>query len=147
MRLTLYGDYSLRLLMYLALNHNRVTTLKEIADSYDISKNHLVKISNSLLGAGYVRSVRGRNGGLLLAKNASEIVVGDVIKLAQENFRFVECFDEATNSCCISGGCNLRPVLDEALAAFFKVLEKYTLADITRSQDLLRLQLKIGPIS
>ncbi len=144
MRLTLYGDYSLRLLMYLALNYGRVTTIKEVAESYQISKNHLVKIVKDLLKAGYLESVRGRKGGLLLAKEPKEINVGKVLRLIQRNFNFVECFDPNTNQCCIAGACNLNPVLHEALSAYFSVLDKYSLKDISASGELLRSKLGIS---
>ena len=143
MRLTLYGDYSLRLLIYLALNFGRVTTTREVAESYQISKNHLVKVVKSLLEWGYIKSVQGRRGGLLLARDPADINVGSVLRLIQRNFDFVECFDAETNQCCIAGACQLNPIFHEALHAYFCVLDKYTLKDISAAQGMLRSRLQI----
>ena len=144
MQLTRFTDYSLRVLMYLALNGGRSNTIRQIAGSYDISKNHLMKVVHHLVLRGYICSVRGRTGGLQLAMPASEIILGEVVRQSEESFRLVECFDIKRNTCCISRSCGLRRVLDEALLAFLSVLDQYTLADLVSSDRPLRRILGIG---
>ncbi len=92
MRLTLYSDYSLRVLMYLALKDNSKCTISEISDSYNISKEHLRKVVHNLSKEGYLKTNTGRTGGLLLAKAASEIFVGEIVRKTEEDFKLVQCF-------------------------------------------------------
>ncbi|MGH1366431.1 MAG: RrF2 family transcriptional regulator [Calditrichia bacterium] len=143
MRLTLYSDYSLRVLLYLALNFDKPATIKEIATSYDISKNHLMKVASGLKQAGYVKAIRGRSGGLLLARKPTEINIGAVIRTTEEDFKIVECFDPETNTCCIAPNCRLQNILNEAIQAFIAVLDKYSLHDLTKTETLLRKSLGI----
>ena len=141
MQLTLYSDYSLRVLIYLALDPERLVTIEEIARSYDISKAHLTKVVHQLGLRGYVETLRGRGGGLRLARRPEEIGVGQVVRAMEENMALVECFDPASSRCAIEPACGLRPVLQEALAAFRTVLDRYTLADLVarRRKPLARL--------
>jgi len=143
MRLTLYSDYSLRVLLYLALNFDKPATIKEIATSYDISKNHLMKVASGLTQAGYVKAIRGRSGGLLLARKSTEINLGAVIRTTEEDFKIVECFDPETNTCCIAPNCRLQNILNEAIRAFIAVLDKYSLYDLAEPDALLRTSLGI----
>ncbi len=144
MRLTSYSDYSLRVLLYLALTNNEVTTIKEIAESYGISKNHLMKIVHHLVQAGYVESIRGRAGGLKLADIPENINIGDVVRETEDDFKIVECFDAQTNTCRISETCKLRHILNESLFAFLSVLDKYTLKDLMSQKNALKKSLNIG---
>ena len=131
MRFTRYTDYALRVLMYLGLKpEDELATIREIAESYDISENHLMKVAHSLGQNGYIVTVRGRQGGLRLAKPPAAINLGDVVRHCEDDLRIVECFDPETNSCPIAGVCALPAVLEEALAAFLAVLDRYTLADL-----------------
>ena len=141
MQLTRYSDYSLRVLIYLAVEPGRRATVEEIARSYDISRAHLVKVVHQLGLRGYVETVRGRGGGLRLARRADEIGVGEVIRWTEENLALVECFDPATSRCAIEPACGLRSVLHEALTSFLAVLDRYTLADLVarRRKPLARL--------
>lgn len=141
MQLTRYSDYSLRVLTYLALDPERLVTIEEIARSYDISKAHLMKVVHQLGLRGYVETVRGRGGGLRLARRAEEIKVGEVVRSTEENMVLVECFDPASSQCVIEAACGLRSVLHEALAAFLAVLDRYTVADLItrRRKPLSRL--------
>lgn len=143
MRLTSYSDYSLRVLLYLAIHPNQTPTVKQIADSYDISKNHLMKVVNNLTQTGYVHAIRGRSGGLKLAKNAEAINLGAVIRTTEDDFKIVECFDPKTNTCKIAQDCKLKHILNEGLLAFLGVLDQYTLKDLTGAQSSLKQALNI----
>lgn len=131
MRLTRHTDYALRVLMFLGLKpRGELSTIREIADRYSISENHLMKIVHRLGRQGVVETVRGRQGGLRLARPASAINLGVTVRNFEEDLRLVECFDPATNTCPIAGVCALSAILDEALSGFLGVLDRYTLADL-----------------
>lgn len=138
MRLTFYSDYSLRLLMYLAVRRDKLVTIQEVADTYHISKNHLTKVAFDLGRAGYLETVRGRGGGIRLAKKPSEIGLGQVLRVTEQESALVECFAAKTSQCVISAPCRLKGVLRRALAAFFAVLDQYTLADLTERHPALK---------
>jgi len=141
MQLTRYTDYALRVLICLALDPERLVTIEEIARRYRISKAHLMKVVHQLGLRGYVETVRGRGGGLRLARRAEEIRVREVIGWAEESMALVECFEPGESRCLIAPACGLRRVLDEALAAFLEVLDQHTLADLVapRKRSLSRL--------
>lgn len=125
MRLTRYTDYAMRVLLYLGTHPDKICPIGEIARTYDISQNHLMKVVNDLANAGYVTSVRGRAGGLLLGRPAEEINIGELVRHTEEGFELVDC-----GSCFIAPACGLNGVLAEALSAFMAVLDGYTLADL-----------------
>jgi Rrf2 family nitric oxide-sensitive transcriptional repressor len=129
MRLTNFSDFALRLLMYAAAREDRLITIEEASEVYNISRAHLMKIANTLTKAGYLKAVRGRSGGLALAKPPHRIKLGDVIRTTEPDFALVECFG-AGNECVITRSCRLRGILHEGLEAFNAVLDKYTLADL-----------------
>lgn len=137
MRLSLHADYALRTLMYLAV-HDGHRSIGEIAKSYGISKNHLMKVAQRLVAEGFVDAVRGRTGGLRLARPADQINVGQVARVMEETGNFVECFNPATNACVITPACGLRHVLADALEAFFQHLDRYSLADLVRNPGSVR---------
>ncbi len=130
MRLSDYTDYTLRVLMYCAAHRDRLVTIAEIADAYRVSKNHLMKIVNDLARQGVLETTRGRGGGLRLLKAPAAIRVGDVVRGAETDFRLVECFDAASDTCTLTPNCRLRRVLRGALKAYFDELDAVTLADI-----------------
>jgi len=130
MKLTFYSDYSLRLLMYVSVKREALVTIQEVADAYGISKNHLMKVAFELGRKGFLETVRGRGGGLRLARPPEKIGVGEVVRAMEEDFTMVECFDPSINQCVITGPCRLRGVLSRALKAYFAVLDEYTLADL-----------------
>lgn len=134
MRLTDFSDYSLRLLMYAATQADRLITIEETAAIYGISRAHLMKVANQLTRAGFLKSVRGRSGGLSLARRPESIRLGDVLRATEPDFALVECF-RAGNKCVITPRCRLRGVLREALAAFSGTLDRYTLADLLLSPE------------
>lgn len=132
MRLTNFSDYALRVLMYAAARDERLITIDETAKVYGISRAHLMKIVNQLTRAGYLKAVRGRSGGLTLAKRPNKIRLGDVVRATEPDFVLVECFG-ADNQCVITPRCRLRRALGEALGAFIATLDRYTLADLILS--------------
>ncbi len=139
MRLTNFSDYALRVLMYAAAQRERLITIEETAQIYDISRNHLMKVVNVLTRAGYLKAVRGRAGGFTLAKRPDRIRIGAVLRLTEPDFALVECFS-ADNHCLIAPTCRLRGVLSEALAAFVAVLDRHTLDDLLLHPEDFGLQ-------
>jgi Rrf2 family transcriptional regulator, nitric oxide-sensitive transcriptional repressor len=135
MRLTTLTDYALRLLMMAQAAGDDLITIEAAATRYHISRTHLMKVANVLTRAGYLQAVRGRSGGLRLAKPASEIRIGDVIRAAEPDFELVECFG-AENHCIITSACKLPRILNEGLDAFMEVLDGYTLGDIVLGKPL-----------
>jgi Rrf2 family nitric oxide-sensitive transcriptional repressor len=130
MRMTLFADYALRVLLYLTVRDEGLVSIKEIAGAYKISKNHLMKVVQELGRLGLVDTVRGRDGGIKLAKAPGEINIGYVIRRTEPDFELVECFNKRENTCCVEPACALKPALAEAQAAFLKSLDKYTLKDL-----------------
>lgn len=137
MRLTAYTDYTLRVLMYLGLKGGARATIQEISECYGISRNHLMKIVQDLNHEGLVTTVRGKSGGLHLARPPEEICIGEVIRTTEPDLRIVECFGEGSG-CRLDGSCVLTTALEEALEGFLEVLDGYTLADLIRSKRRLR---------
>ncbi len=125
MRLTRYTDYALRVLMHLATHPDRPASIGLIAKAYGISQNHLMKVVHDLGKEGFVATTRGRGGGLRLARPAGEIIVGDVVRHTEDGFQLVDC-----DTCVIASACGLRLALAEAVAAFLRVLDGKTLADL-----------------
>lgn len=139
MKLTSFTDYSLRVLIYLALEPERLATIQGIAAAYDISENHLMKVVHQLAKSGVVESVRGKGGGIRLAQAPSEIRIGQVVREAEGNGPIAECFAEQ-NQCCITPNCKLAGVLAQAFAALYEHLDRYTLADmVQRKQPLIQI--------
>lgn len=144
MRLTVYTDFSLRVLMFLAVKEDELATIAEIAGAYRVSKNHLMKVAHQLGVAGYVATVRGRGGGLRLARRPGDIVLGEVVRRTEPDMALVPCFDPADGRCVIFRGCALRDVLGEARDAFLAVLDRCTLADLVDAPAPLRKLLALG---
>ena len=136
MRLNLQSDYALRLLMHLAANPDRLVTIKDVAERFRISQNHLMKVAFLLGREGLIETVRGRGGGLRLALKPETIRVGDVVRRMEGDIQLVDCFSAEPGACLISGACRLKGVLREALVAFLAVLDSYTLADLTVNPKL-----------
>jgi Rrf2 family nitric oxide-sensitive transcriptional repressor len=129
MQLTKFSDYALRVLMFAHAAGDRLVTIEEMAASYRISRAHLMKVVNALTRTGYLTAVRGRSGGLRLAKPAGKIILGDVVRATEPDFALVECFSTG-NQCVITGCCRLPRVFNEALDAFLGVLDRHTLESI-----------------
>jgi Rrf2 family nitric oxide-sensitive transcriptional repressor len=142
MQLSLHADYACRTLIYLAIEP--YGSIAKISEAYGISKNHLVKVVHQLGQAGYLKTTRGKNGGIQLAKSASEISIGDVVRRMEPGFDLVECFNRATNSCPILPGCGLNHALKEATEAFLSTLDEYSVADVIKNKAFLRKTLLAG---
>ena len=140
MRLTLHTDYSLRVLIQVGLREGELTTISDIAESFDISKHHLMKVVNDLSQKGYLDTVRGRNGGIRLTRKPRDINIGDVVRDTEDRLDVIECLGQA-GYCRIERACVLRSVLRDATDAFLGVLEEHTLADLIRPQKALSLLL------
>ena len=140
MRLTAYTDYAMRVLMYLALKQDGLATISEIAKSYAISKNHLMKVVHQLGVAGYVETVRGRGGGLRLAKPSETIGLGEVVRRPEPDCAIVSCFTPVEEPCAIRPCCVLKNAFEKARDAFVEVLDDYTLKDLVEPRGrLIRL--------
>ncbi len=145
MRLTSFTDYSLRVLMYLAADPDRRATIAEIAAAFGISEHHLVKVVHFLGREGWLANVRGRGGGIALARAPDRIRLGAVVRAAEGPDVPAECFDADRNACRIARPCRLRGVLEEAVTAFHEVLDRYTLADLARNGAALGRVLHLVP--
>ncbi|TVQ27900.1 MAG: Rrf2 family transcriptional regulator [Wenzhouxiangella sp.] len=144
MRVTRYTDYGLRVLMYLALQGQRRSTIREISEAFGISRNHLMKVVQQLAALGYVNAVRGVGGGLLLARPPGQVRLGEVLVDMEPDLGLVECM-RPEGTCVISPVCRLSGALDEALKSFVDTLNRHTLADLVEPAvaDRLRLLLKV----
>jgi Rrf2 family transcriptional regulator, nitric oxide-sensitive transcriptional repressor len=132
MRLTLYTDYALRLLMYLAATDPmRRATIAEVAETYGIAKNHLTKVAYELSTRGLMKTTRGKGGGLGLARAPQDISLGEVVRATEPDMALVPCMDPVCAHCVIVPACELRRVLEQARTAFLAVLDRYTLAELT----------------
>ena len=134
MRLTRFSDYAVRVMLYLATHADRMSSIGEIATAYDISRNHLMKVVSELVHAGYVHSAKGRGGGIRLARLPADINIGAMIRHTEGDVDLAGC-----KECKLIGACGLPGPLDEALDAFFAVLEKYSLADVARAGGIDRM--------
>lgn len=142
MQLTQFTDYSLRALIYIALRKESCT-IKDITEAYGISNNHMVKIIHNLAKLGLIKTIRGKNGGILMAAQSEAINLGQLIAQLEPHFDLVPCFNKEKANCCIAPVCKLRGVLHEAQAAFMSVLKHYTLADVLHNPNELSVFLNI----
>ena len=131
MRLTLHTDYSLRVLMYTAIRGQELSTITEIADHFDISKNHLMKVVSELGRKGYLENVRGKKGGIRLMRKPNQINIGTVVRDIEEELSIVGCL-RGVDFCPIEEVCVLRHALRDATMAFLAVLDRYTLDDLIK---------------
>lgn len=138
MQLTIFTDYGLRTLMYLAAHKDRRCSVKEVAEAYGISRNHLVKVAHRLAQLGYIDSSKGKGGGIRLAQAPETLRLGALVRALEPNMNIVECFNSETNTCRITQACRLKHYLSDASQAFIATLDKHTLADtaITRTPFL-----------
>lgn len=132
MQLTLHTDYGLRVLVYLTQRQDELATITEIADFYQISRNHLVKVVHHLSTAGFIQTTRGKNGGMKLARSPEMITIGEVARKMEPNFDIVECFNEENPTCAVTSVCALKFALQRASTEFLGVLDRFTLADAVK---------------
>ena len=137
MQLTLYTDYSLRVLIYLAAHSNQNCTVSDIAQYYNISHNHLVKVVHNLSKNNLLSTSRGKGGGLRLSRPAEEIHLKEVIELTEPNFHLVECFNSEGRMCSVEPVCKLKGILYTAIDRFFEHLDQYTIADLIAKEDTI----------
>lgn len=145
MRLTSFTDYSLRVLIYLAAEPQRRATIAEIANAFQVSENHLTKVVHFLGKSGWLANVRGKGGGLALAKSPEQVIVGHVVRDTEGVPLPAECFSVEGGHCSIAPICQLRDVLGEAVNAFYLVLDAYTLADLVHNREALAGVMFIRP--
>ncbi|ATE64931.1 Rrf2 family transcriptional regulator [Rhizorhabdus dicambivorans] len=141
MRLSRHTDYALRVLIHLAARPDRLTSIAEIARAYSISENHLMKVVNMLGREGFVRTVRGRGGGIGLALAPAAIIIGQVVRASENDLQLADC-----GECVVAPACGLTGVLREALDAFLAVLDRYSLADISFNRERLAALLGLEPV-
>lgn len=145
MHLTTFTDYTLRVLMYVALDRTRLATIPEIAAAYGISQNHLMKVVHHLARSGMVESVRGKGGGIRLARSAETIRIGEIVRATEGDAPIVQCLGTDTHACRIADVCRLARVLAEGFDALYESLNRYTLADLTRNRRALAAVLVPAP--
>jgi len=136
MKLTRFTDYSLRVLIYLGLRDNGRVTIREISDAYGISRNHLMKVVSLLTRMGYLDARRGPGGGIALAREPKEIVIADVVRDMEDDLNLVECFC-VDGQCAIKPMCELKVALKQALEAYLKTLDRFTLSDLIKPRAKL----------
>ncbi len=144
MRLTLWTDYALRTLIYVGTKGDDLSTIAEIAERFDVSKAHLMKVVTRLGQQGYIETVRGKGGGIRLGRPPGQIRIGAVVRETEEDLAVVGCLGEA-GFCRIEGSCVLRHALDEATRAFLRTLDGYTLADLLAPRARLARSLGLTP--
>jgi Rrf2 family nitric oxide-sensitive transcriptional repressor len=141
MQLTIFTDYGLRSLMYLAAHPDRRCSVREVAEHYGISRNHLVKVVHRLAQLGYIDSSKGKGGGIKIAQRADKLKLGDLVRALEPNMDIVECFNKDTNTCRIASACQFKHYLFDAKQAFLASLDKHTLADAVRDKSLFLIQI------
>lgn len=138
MNITTFSDYTLRVLIYLAVHDGCKSTADEIAKAYDISFHHVAKAAQWLVREGYVKSERGRFGGIRLNQHPREINIGHIVKATEAGTILVDCLRETGGACCIRPACGLKGALAQAQIEFYKVLEGYSLADVAQKDMALK---------
>lgn len=133
MKLTTFSDYTLRVLMFVALHRDRLVTIPEIAAAYGVSENHLMKVVQELVRAGVLQSVRGKGGGIRLAQAPEDIRLGQIVRASEGSAPIVECLADDGGACCIAPACRVTEVLVRAFDALYATLDEYTLADLVQT--------------
>ncbi len=135
MHLTTFTEHAFRVLMYLAKNNNDQATIQEISESYQVSRNHIAKVVHQLGLSGFILTNRGARGGIRLAKDASEICAGDVVKEMEKGVDIIKCFDDPSPDCPFVAGCKLKTALIKAREGFLGILNEFTLADLVADDN------------
>ncbi len=144
MQLTTFSDYTMRVLIYLGLQHGKLATIAEIARAYGVSENHLMKVVHNLAQQGFIETVRGKGGGMRLAKPPQHINLAEVVRMTEGRAGLLDCLD-AESACCIQPACKLTGILREAQDAMYAALGKYSLADLLLQEEPLTLLLRKSP--
>lgn len=138
MRLTLFTDYCLRTLMYLSQHPDRRCTAREIAAGYNISLNHIAKVTHRLSQLGYIEGTKGKGGGIRLRLKPEKINLWTLVQALEPDFTLVECFDKEHNTCRIVSACGLKTILHDAIKAFAATIAQYSLADALIKPELFK---------
>jgi Rrf2 family transcriptional regulator, nitric oxide-sensitive transcriptional repressor len=147
MRLTDYTDYSLRVMLFLAVRDDRLSTIQDISDAYGISKNHLMKVVQRLGELGWIETIRGRNGGLRLNARSLTLTIGEVVRATENDFALVSCFERdgtKPRACVIEPHCRLKHVFESAQRAFLAELDRHTLGELAHPSAPLARLLGLG---
>jgi Rrf2 family nitric oxide-sensitive transcriptional repressor len=144
MRLTKFTDYSLRVLIYLAVHDEKHVSVGDIAAAYSISKNHLMKVILFLSAADYVATTRGKGGGIKLKVNPQLINIGELVSKSEADTLLLECFSPELSECRIEQVCLLQDAFRKASMAFYAVLDNYTLADLITNKATLERILNVA---
>ena len=142
MKLTTFSDYTLRVLMYLAIERERLATIPEIAAAYGISENHLMKVVHQLAKTKVIESVRGKGGGIRLMRDPAEIRLGQIVRASEGNGAIVECLSSDPCACKIVPACRLAAILVRAFESLYSTLDEYSLADLVKNPSQLKVLLK-----
>lgn len=137
MQLTLFSDYALRTLLYLGSHPGQVVPSSQISDAFDVSSDHMAKVTKWLAQQGYVSAQRGKSGGLTLAREPASIRIGQLVSETEPHMDLLECFNRETNRCPLTPACKLKRALMEARSAFVAALDAYTLADLLSNRAQL----------
>ncbi len=135
MQLTLYTDYSLRVLLYLGQRPHERITITQVSEYFGVSRNHMVKVVHNLGKLKLIHTIRGKNGGMTLAQKPKNINLATVIQKIEPHMNLLECFDDKTNTCPITMECGLKHILYKARKSFVDVLNQHTLADLLPEND------------
>lgn len=139
MRLTKQTNYAIRMMMYCgAREPGALSRVQEIAKAYGVSELFLFKILQPLVEARLMETVRGRKGGVRLARPAGDITLYEIVRVTEENFAMAECFENDTAECPLIDSCSLNAALYKALNAFFAVLQQYTIEDLVQDRPHMR---------
>ncbi len=141
MQLSVFTDYSLRVLIFLGAHPDRLSTISEIAEAYGISANHLMKVVNRLSSGGYIETIRGKGGGMRLSRAPNMINVGAVVRHTEDRFDIVECFNAKHQTCPLLPACTLKSILADAHRSFMAALDRHTLQDVLGNWVSARLAL------
>jgi Rrf2 family protein len=144
MRLTQFSDYSLRVLIYLALHPEERVTIDQLTDAYYISRHHVRSVVHNLAKLGYIESIQGKGGGVTIAYKPAEISIREIVEKTENDFYIVECFNPDGNSCPIEPLCILKQALSKASESFLQTLDGYTIEDLIKNKkgqliDLLKV--------
>lgn len=144
MRLTTRTNLAMRTLMFCAVNPGQIVRKHEVAEACGASENHLAQVIHLLARKGYIKTQRGRAGGLMLARAPETIGVGEVFRSFEAVLPFTECTEEKQATCPLASCCRLKCVLQEALDAFYARLDRSTLADLIVENIELHTLLKVA---
>lgn len=141
MNISRFTDYSLRVLIYLAAakETSHIITIKEVAEQYQISKNHLMKVVQELSANNHINATRGKNGGIKLNTAPENINIGQLVRSIEQGSTLVECFGK-NNQCVITSSCQLKRMFAQAMESFFDCLDQYTLADLIKGENKAALR-------